>query len=207
MLHAVAAQPSRRSAVSRVQAGRQACCCPQPPVPPMQQPVPAAHLFILPSPALPPTQVNIQHALFVPPDSTYMKLGASGEAPNLSWQHSLRSVWDSHAGGSGGSASSANGGARSCSSAAAAAGRAAVTLPPLPAVPSPGTAAGLATAAGTTRSAVLPSLAVTLDWLRRCVREAPSLRMQVLVTGSLYLVGDMLKHLQSDGSGSGAGNA
>jgi hypothetical protein len=36
---------------------------------------------------------------------------------------------------------------------------------------------------------------VTLDWLRRCVRETPSLRMQVLVTGSLYLVGDMLKLL------------
>ncbi|PRW33995.1 folylpolyglutamate synthase isoform X1 [Chlorella sorokiniana] len=157
-------------------------------------------------------QVSVQHALFVPPDSTYMKLGASAEPPNLSWQHSLRSVWDSHAGGSSsnGSASLANGGARSCSSAAAAAGRAAITLPPLPAVPSPGAAAGAAQAAGLTtaaagaaRSAVLPSLAVTLDWLRRCVREAPSLRMQVLVTGSLYLVGDLLKHLQNEGSGSG----
>ncbi len=38
-------------------------------------------------------------------------------------------------------------------------------------------------------------LQVTLDWLRRCVRETPSLRMHVLVTGSLYLVGDMLKLL------------
>ena len=43
---------------------------------------------------------------------------------------------------------------------------------------------------------MLPSLAVTVDWLRRCVREAPTLRMQVLVTGSLYLVGDLLKMLQ-----------
>ncbi len=171
-----------------------------------------------PSPCHTPllVQVSIQHALFVPPDSTYMKLGASGEPPNLSWQHSLRSVWDSHAGGSSssGSAALANGAARSCSSAAATAGRAAVALPPLPAVPSPGAAAagaapaaGLTTAAaGAARSAVLPNLAVTLDWLRRCVREAPSLRMQVLVTGSLYLVGDLLKHLQSEGSGGCGGS-
>ena len=70
-------------------------------------------------------------------------------------------------------------------------------------------------APGPDPGAVLPSLQVTLDWLRRCVREAPSLRMQVLVTGSLYLVGDMLKALQqpqsqpqaggsSDGSSSGS---
>lgn len=152
----------------------------------------------------------------MPPDSTYMKLGASGEPPNLAWQHSLRSVWDSHVGGSSnGGASLATSGARSCSSSAATAGRAAITLPPLPAAPSPGTApaaaaqaAGLTTAAaGAARSAVLPSLAVTLDWLRRCVREAPSLRMQVLVTGSLYLVGDLLKHLQNDGSGGSGGKA
>lgn len=36
---------------------------------------------------------------------------------------------------------------------------------------------------------------VTLEWLRRCVREVPTLHMQVLVTGSLYLVGDMLRLL------------
>jgi hypothetical protein len=58
-------------------------------------------------------------------------------------------------------------------------------------------AVALASAQGPgSRSAVLPSLSVTLDWLRRCVREAPALRMQVLVTGSLYLVGDLLKVLQ-----------
>lgn len=163
-----------------------------------------------------PPQISIQHALFVPPDSTYMKLGAGGEPPNLAWQHSLRSVWNSHVGGSSNDgASLAIGGARSCSSAAAAAGRTAITLPPLPAAAGPGAApaaaaqaAGLTTAAaGAARSAVLPSLAVTLDWLRRCVREAPSLRMQVLVTGSLYLVGDLLKHLQNDGSGGSGGKA
>ncbi|XP_059668367.1 folylpolyglutamate synthase isoform X2 [Cornus florida] len=42
-------------------------------------------------------------------------------------------------------------------------------------------------------SAVIPSLPLTINWLRDCVRENPSLRIQVLVTGSLHLVGDVLK--------------
>ncbi|KAJ6747548.1 FOLYLPOLYGLUTAMATE SYNTHASE-RELATED [Salix koriyanagi] len=42
-------------------------------------------------------------------------------------------------------------------------------------------------------SAVIPSLPLTIKWLRHCVRENPSLRLQVLVTGSLHLVGDVLK--------------
>ncbi|KAI9380152.1 hypothetical protein POPTR_016G041800v4 [Populus trichocarpa] len=42
-------------------------------------------------------------------------------------------------------------------------------------------------------SAVIPSLPLTIKWLRDCVRENPSLRLQVLVTGSLHLVGDVLK--------------
>jgi folylpolyglutamate synthase len=41
----------------------------------------------------------------------------------------------------------------------------------------------------------MPGLAATLEWLRRAVREAPALRLQVLVTGSLYVVGDLLKLL------------
>jgi folylpolyglutamate synthase len=131
-----------------------------------------------------------------------MKLGASAEPVNLSWQHSLRAVWDSHA--NGGSASRA-----ASAPLAAAAAAAALPLPPPPAVAAPAPAAGLPAAAAVAvqgssggggalaaRSAVLPSLQVTLDWLRRCVRDAPSLRMQVLVTGSLYLVGDVLKALQ-----------
>lgn len=144
-------------------------------------------------------QVSIQHALFVPPDSSYMKLGATGEAPNLSWQHALRAVWDTNTK----SSSSGGGGSGTIGTAAIAAARAATAavaavpaLPPLPAVAAPGAPAITAVAAGA-RSVVLPNLAVTLDWLRRCVREAPSLRMQVLVTGSLYMVGDLLKQLQA----------
>ncbi|KAL4858122.1 Folylpolyglutamate synthase [Chlorella vulgaris] len=158
--------------------------------------------------ALRERHIGIHHALFVPPDSTYMKLGAGSEPATLSWQHSLRSVWE----GTGGSSSSSSIGSSNgisngiSSNGSAAAPRAAapppLTLPPLPAVAAPAglpqaAAVALASAQGPgSRSAVLPSLSVTLDWLRRCVREAPALRMQVLVTGSLYLVGDLLKVLQ-----------
>ncbi|KAI3412522.1 uncharacterized protein J3R85_017221 [Psidium guajava] len=45
-------------------------------------------------------------------------------------------------------------------------------------------------------SAVMPSLPLTIKWLRDCVKENPSLRLQVLVTGSLHLVGDVLKLLR-----------
>lgn len=45
-------------------------------------------------------------------------------------------------------------------------------------------------------STVIPSLPLTINWLRDCVRENPSLRIQVLVTGSMHLVGDVLKLLR-----------
>ncbi|XP_065856142.1 folylpolyglutamate synthase isoform X2 [Euphorbia lathyris] len=45
-------------------------------------------------------------------------------------------------------------------------------------------------------SAVISSLPLTIKWLRDCVRENPALRIQVLVTGSLHLVGDVLKVLK-----------
>ncbi|KAL1813512.1 hypothetical protein ACET3Z_023577 [Daucus carota] len=46
------------------------------------------------------------------------------------------------------------------------------------------------------RSAVIPSLPLSIKWLRDCARRNPSLRIQVLVTGSLHLVGDVLKLLR-----------
>jgi len=45
------------------------------------------------------------------------------------------------------------------------------------------------------RGAVMPGVASTVEWLRSCVRARPRLRLQVLVTGSLYLVGDTLRTL------------
>lgn len=108
------------------------------------------------------------HALFVPPESSYMKLGGSNEPPDLKWQINLRQVWQQLR-------------------AARASTLPTKNLPPLPWPANFGPAQDAAT------GAVLPSLRVTVDWLRRCVRERPSMRMQVLVTGSLYLVGDLLR--------------
>jgi len=46
-----------------------------------------------------------------------------------------------------------------------------------------------------TRGAVAPSVTSALAVLRAAVRSTPSLRLRVLVTGSLYLVGDTLRAL------------
>ncbi|CAM6095551.1 unnamed protein product [Calypogeia fissa] len=45
-------------------------------------------------------------------------------------------------------------------------------------------------------SAVMSSLPGALEWIRSCAKRHPQLRIQVLVTGSLYLVGDMLRLLK-----------
>ncbi|XP_026663306.2 folylpolyglutamate synthase isoform X2 [Phoenix dactylifera] len=45
-------------------------------------------------------------------------------------------------------------------------------------------------------SAVIPSLPLAIKWLRDCAKENPSLRLQVLVTGSFHLVGDIMKLLR-----------
>lgn len=45
------------------------------------------------------------------------------------------------------------------------------------------------------QGAVSPSLRATLASLRCLVRSQPQLQLQVLVTGSLYLVGDILRLL------------
>lgn len=45
-------------------------------------------------------------------------------------------------------------------------------------------------------SLVIPSLPQAIKWLRDCVKENPSFKVQVLVTGSLHLVGDVLKLLR-----------
>ncbi|XP_072985690.1 folylpolyglutamate synthase-like isoform X1 [Typha latifolia] len=45
-------------------------------------------------------------------------------------------------------------------------------------------------------SSVIPSLPLAIQWLRDCARENSSTQFQVLVTGSLHLVGDVLKLLR-----------
>ncbi|KAJ3676211.1 hypothetical protein LUZ60_003623 [Juncus effusus] len=46
-------------------------------------------------------------------------------------------------------------------------------------------------------SSVIPSLPLALMWLRECASKNPTIQYQVLVTGSLHLVGDVLKLLKT----------
>ncbi len=148
------------------------------------------------------------HALFVPPDSTYMKLGKVDEAPDLAWQLNLRQVYETMqqkqraaatAAAAGVKSSGANGSSGSVLASTVAKLQngsngikaSSIKLPPLPSV----IAAGVPAVQDVAVGAVLPSLQHTIEWLRLCVRESPKLKMHVLVTGSLYLVGDMLKIL------------
>lgn len=132
-------------------------------------------------------------AVFVPPDSTYAKLGPSEEPAatvDLTWQQGLAQLWRENftaaaATGKEAKASSSSGGA-----AAEASATAAKLLPPLPT----SAASGAANAAAPT-GAVAPSVRSALEWLRSATRASPGLKMRVLVTGSLYLVGDVLRHL------------
>lgn len=45
-------------------------------------------------------------------------------------------------------------------------------------------------------SAVFPSVPMTIKWLRECVQQNRSLHLEVLVTGSLHLIGDVLRMLK-----------
>ena len=42
--------------------------------------------------------MSVEHAVFVPPDSSYSSLGPRQEAPDLSWQQAMQHVWDSQLG-------------------------------------------------------------------------------------------------------------
>jgi len=145
------------------------------------------------------------HALFVPSDSTYMKLGKVDEVPDLAWQLNLRQMYEKmqkqqqqidRCGGDRGighRSSMLNSTVAKNRSGNNYGIRSATRLPPLPSF----TTAGVPAVQDAAVGAVLPSLQHTIDWLRRCVRESPKIKMQVLVTGSLYLVGDMLRILGS----------
>ena len=143
-------------------------------------------------------------AVFVPPDSTYAKLGPSEEsasAVDLSWQQGLAQLWRENfavaaAGKEARGCSSSSGAAatESAAATAAAASSAAKFLPPLSTAAGAAGAAGAANAAAPT-GAVAPSVRSALEWLRSATRASPGLKMRVLVTGSLYLVGDVLRHL------------
>lgn len=52
-------------------------------------------------------------------------------------------------------------------------------------------------ASNTCHSAVVPSVAMAMKWIRDYPKHQPSKRLHVLVTGSLYLVGDALRVLRN----------
>jgi folylpolyglutamate synthase len=157
-------------------------------------------------------------ALFVPPDSQYGFLAASPSSDaraqaaridNLSWQRALRDEWDILA------LATATGAPHSPplppwpsgEEAPFDVGAALGALPPLaPDVAGGGgggggeaDAAASASAAAPPalgRGAVVPGgVAGAVAWLRECARSDPALDIKVLVTGSLYLVGDVLRAL------------
>ncbi|KAG5416323.1 hypothetical protein IGI04_003890 [Brassica rapa subsp. trilocularis] len=132
---------------------------------------------------------HFSRALFVPSMSTYNKVisGASAipldtRRKDLTWQFRLQKLWE-----------------RSIQGTDAALDH---TLNPDGITSLPphdflcGDAPHCGGPAGTHSSAVMPSLPLTINWLRDCVRRNPSLKLEVLVTGSLHLVGDVLRLLK-----------
>ncbi|CAG9467361.1 unnamed protein product [Pedinophyceae sp. YPF-701] len=117
-----------------------------------------------------------RRALFIPPDSDVRKVGVANEEPgmvrDLSWQAHALSAWRKLA-----------------------ASDAAPAAPQRPAPPLPA-AAESGEHLWATRGAVVASLGAGVEWLRSHTRSRPAgSRLQVLVTGSLYLVGDTLRYL------------
>lgn len=126
---------------------------------------------------------------FVPPESVYFKVGVNLQGnsshggnnsmdtfPDLSWQVHLRQVWKKINFESGTPAPTS------------------LHPPALSGMALPQVAAlGLQDVA---TGAVLPSIKSALHWIRSCARSLPPpFKVQVLVTGSLYLVGDTLRLL------------
>lgn len=134
---------------------------------------------------------HFSKALFVPSISTYNKVTSSASAipldvPNrdLSWQFNLQKIWEK-----------INHGKDAVLDNYSAMDGPEKTLPPNKFLYED-TSRCCPADKNFACSAVVPSLPLTIKWLRDCVRENPSVRVQVLVTGSLHLVGDVLKLLK-----------
>ncbi|XAR68462.1 Tetrahydrofolate synthase [Bertholletia excelsa] len=129
--------------------------------------------------------IHITKAIFVPSMSAYNKVTSGAfiapdiPAKDLSWQYNLQRIWENTIHG--------KDILQNCLKM-----EGAHNLPPFEFIlkdmsqcnPADGYLAC---------SAVFPSLPLTINWLRDCVRKNPSIKIEVLVTGSIHLVGDVLK--------------
>ncbi|GJT79047.1 folylpolyglutamate synthase isoform X8, partial [Tanacetum coccineum] len=119
--------------------------------------------------------VSFRKALFVPNMSIYTKVGSSSSLPptdsqvDLSWQLTLQRVWENITCGEKGNPES-NGH-----------------------VYDEGKDNDETSVTSCKNSIVFPSLPLAIKYLRDTVKQNKSLRLQVLVTGSLHLVGDVMK--------------
>ncbi|CAI0443354.1 unnamed protein product [Linum tenue] len=120
--------------------------------------------------------VHFKKALFVPNVSVYHKVGTHNltsstvSEPNLSWQLTLQRAWDN---------SMQNDKGREAKQ---------VDHVPEEKNDDSGKSGG-----SESSSVVFSSLPLAIKWLRDTVRQNQSVSLQVLVTGSLHLVGDVLK--------------
>jgi len=118
-------------------------------------------------------------ALFVPLDSGMSLKPSTGDKENMRWQQTLKGTWDALLSSPPSSppapAPAAAAAPASADAAADAAPSSSSSSPPPP------------------LSEVKPSVAGVIEMLRQQTRDNPRQRLQVLVTGSLYLVGDVLR--------------
>ncbi|GAY52256.1 hypothetical protein CUMW_140510 [Citrus unshiu] len=118
--------------------------------------------------------VYFKKALFVPNASVYNKVGSHALPPtetqiDLSWQFALQRVWENLMLGDKGEAKNTDNASEDVKDDTELSAR------------------------SCENSAVFSSLPLAIKWLRDSVQQNQSLRFQVLVTGSLHLIGDVLK--------------
>ncbi|CAI9774862.1 unnamed protein product [Fraxinus pennsylvanica] len=124
--------------------------------------------------------VHFKNALFVPNTSVYYKVGTGASPPtnsevDVSWQLTLQRLWEGLVHGE-------KGVSATCTDAK----NADLTCEAGP----DDTQKGIQNCESST---VFPSLPLAINWLRDNIRKNQSVRYQVLVTGSLHLVGDVLR--------------
>ncbi|KAF5790316.1 putative tetrahydrofolate synthase [Helianthus annuus] len=122
--------------------------------------------------------INFNKALFVPNMSLYTKVGSTSSlsstdpVADLSWQLTLQRVWENIVFGERGNTNNSD------------------------AISVDGKDCSETIVKSCENSMVFSSLPLAIKWLRDAAKQNKSVRMQVLVTGSLHLVGDVMKLLK-----------